>query len=187
MNDLKGYSIIRFGLVSEIDYSKGAVRVSISEDGITTRFLPVLTAGAKNDKTFMLPNVNDQVAILLDADMGRGVVLGAMFTTSNAPTGFSSVISGRTYSDGAKDTYNKTSGKRTIHGKTKLEIKTDTETLKAVLSDLANTVKGIADATAILTVNAAGVPTTTPINAAQFTAKSLELTAIVTRINAFLE
>jgi len=187
MNDLKGYSIIRFGLVSEIDYSKGAVRVSISEDGITTRFLPVLTAGAKNDKTFMLPNINDQVAILLDADMGRGVVLGAMFTTGNAPTGFSSAISGRTYSDGAKDTYNKTSGKRTIHGKTKLEIKTDTETLKAVLADLTNAAKGLADAAAALTVTTAGVPSTPPNNVASFTLKSTELAAIATRINAFLE
>lgn len=186
MNELKGFSIIRFGFVSELDYATGKARVFIREDGITTHFLPVLTAGAKGDKSYNMPAINDQVVLLLDMDMARGIVLGSMFTNDNAPTGFSQNTSGKIYTDGTKDTYDKTAGRRTLHAKNKLDIKTDTETLKAVLADLSGKVKALSDEIQLLTVNAAGVPTTTPINAPNFVILSTQIGLITTRINFFL-
>ena len=167
----KGYALIRFGNVCDVDPAKGYVRVELDEDGITTHWLPVVKPGTKADKYFSMPSVNEHVVCMLDENCEEGVVVGALYSKVDTPTGFGEGKSGVVFGDGSRVVYDKaegtlivsTVGKVLIEGTNIVSIKTQAESLKAILTDLID---------AILTeTHPTGTgPSGTPINAAQYTA-----------------
>lgn len=178
---IKGYAILRFGNVCDVDASRGYVRVELDEDGITTHWLPIVLPGTKSDKYFAMPAVNEQVVCLMDENCEEGAVIGALYSSVDTPASFGEGKAGVIFEDGSKAVYDKatktltikTESKVIIEAKNLVSIKTETQSLKAILSDLI-------DAILLETHTTATGPSGTPLNFAQYQ-------AIKTRISSLLE
>lgn len=178
---MKGYALLRFGNVCDVDASRGYVRVELDEDGITTHWLPLVFPGTKADKYFAMPAVNEQVVCLMDENCEEGAVIGALYSTVDTPTGFGEGKAGVIFEDGTKVVYDKatktltlqTEAKVVIEAASLITIKTQAESLKAILSDLI-------DAILAETHPTGTGPSGTPLNFAQYT-------AIKARISSLLE
>lgn len=73
-----GYKV---GIVSVVDEDTHRVRVELPDlDGLETGWLIVLAAKALDDKEYWLPDVGEQVAVLLDSHGEDGCVLGAVYS-----------------------------------------------------------------------------------------------------------
>ncbi len=71
---------LRFGFVTALDETGCRVRVQFPDlDGLESFWLPVLRPKTHQDKHYCLPDINEQVACLLDGAGEEGVVLGAVF------------------------------------------------------------------------------------------------------------
>jgi phage baseplate assembly protein V len=181
MREIRGYGLLRFGNVCDVDAERGYVRVELDEDGITTHWLPVVVAGTKADKYFSMPAVNEQVVCLMDENCEEGVVIGALYSSVDTPTGFGEGKAGVVFEDGSKVVYDKdsktltikTEAKIVIEATTSISIKNASQSIKTILSDLI-------DAILEETHGTGTGPSTPPINAAQYT-------AIQERINQLFE
>lgn len=77
---------LKFGIVSALDETSGRVRCVLPDyDDLETAWLPVLHAKTHRDKHWSLPDVGEQVALLLDRHGESGVVLGAIFGLRDVP------------------------------------------------------------------------------------------------------
>lgn len=82
---MKGLQLM-FGTVSQIDEQNVRVRVRLPTcDNLRTAWLPVLQRNTQNNKDYGLPDVGEQVSLLLDADGDDGVVLGAVYSEVDRP------------------------------------------------------------------------------------------------------
>jgi phage baseplate assembly protein V len=158
----KGYGLLRFGNICDVDASRGYARVEFDEDGITSAFLPVLVAGALQNKYFAMPAVNEQVVCIMDENCEQGVILGALYSKPNPPTGFGQGVSGVIYDDGGQFTY-----------KGKFTFSNAVQSLASILSDLM-------DAHIAETHTTPSGPSGPPINLATYQ-------AIKTRLDLLLE
>jgi len=83
----QGKTSLHMGRVSQIDPHNGRAKVTIEElDEIETWWLQCLTPFGTSNEFFVMPNVGDNVAVLLDDEGSRGVILGAYYSPSNTPT-----------------------------------------------------------------------------------------------------
>ncbi|BGI52624.1 MAG: phage baseplate assembly protein V [Candidatus Hamiltonella defensa (Ceratovacuna japonica)] len=83
---MKGLQLM-FGTISQIDAQNVRVRVRLPTcDNLRTAWLPVLQRNTQNNKDYGLPDVGEQVSLLLDADGDDGVVLGAVYSEIDRPT-----------------------------------------------------------------------------------------------------
>ncbi len=74
----------KFGTVSAVDEKTQRVRVRLPDlDNLRTNWLPVLTRKSLRDKDYWLPDVGEQVAVLLDGRGEDGIVLGAIFSSAD--------------------------------------------------------------------------------------------------------
>lgn len=77
---------LKFGIVSALDETTGRVRCVLPDyDDLETWWLPVAHAKTHQDKHWSLPDVGEQVALLLDRRGDSGVVLGAIFGLRDRP------------------------------------------------------------------------------------------------------
>jgi phage baseplate assembly protein V len=77
--------MLRFGVISDIDASKGMARVNFAEDTTVSDWMPFIVSKTGEDKFFYLPDVNEQVACLMGKGMLRGVILGAIYSETTNP------------------------------------------------------------------------------------------------------
>lgn len=169
--------MIRFGFVSEIDPELGKVRVNFPEDdNLVTQPLPVIFPATTGDEYFVLPDVNTQVAVLMDANAEDGVVLGAIYNAEKKPSQGAADKTYIKFKDGTLIVYDRTAHKYTVTmdtvtfelSRAGFAMKRGDETLKKILSDLMEKVVAI-------TVPTPSGTSGTPIN-------SLEITAIKNRL-----
>ncbi|EBA4495561.1 phage baseplate assembly protein V [Salmonella enterica] len=74
------------GIISDIDEVKACVRVTLPEcDDLRTNWLPILQRNTQNNKDYWLPDVGEQVEVLLDDNGEDGVVLGAVYSSVDTP------------------------------------------------------------------------------------------------------
>lgn len=74
------------GLVVERDPARQKVRVRFGdEDDLVSNWLDVLASAGGSTKTFMMPDVGDEVWCALDAKGEDGCVLGVKYNAVNAP------------------------------------------------------------------------------------------------------
>jgi len=189
--------MIARGVVTEIDRTKVQVRVKFVDTGMVSAPLQVLVPLAKDAKFFALPRIDEQVVCYMDDNYEDGVVLGAVYTetqTVSAPDDGSVgwVLGTNRYAAYYKTDDNmlarvansevdvrnasahmKTGGTELKTAATGLTIKTSTEDLKQILTDILTQLE-------ILTVTCAapGSPSTPPVNFAAFTAIKLRLLAL---------
>lgn len=179
--DIRGYALLRFGNVCDIDSERGYARVELDEDGITTHWIPVAFPNTRSDKFFAMPSINEQVVCMMDENCEQGVILGALYSKVDMPSGFGDGKAGVIFEDGSSIVYDKntktytikTEAKIVIDAKTSVTIKNQTESIKMILSDLI-------DAMLAETHPTGTGPSGTPINAAQYS-------AIKIRINQLFE
>lgn len=105
------------GTVSAVDADKVQARVRLPEcDNMRTNWLNVLQRNTQNNKDYWLPDVGEQVEVLLDANGEDGVILGAVYSDVDRPPFNDKAIRGTKYADGAEFSYNRDSHTLTIRG-----------------------------------------------------------------------
>ena len=103
------------GTVSAVDADAVKARVRLPEcDNMRTNWLNVLQRNTQNNKDYWLPDVGEQVEVLLDANGEDGVVLGAVYSGVDKPPFSDKDVRGTKYSDGAEFTYNRKTHTLTI-------------------------------------------------------------------------
>jgi len=79
--------IFTHGIVSAVDADAGKVRVTLPDrDDLPTDWLPICTPfGTKTNKSYVLPDIDEQVAVILDKHCNAGVVLGSIYSNEDTP------------------------------------------------------------------------------------------------------
>lgn len=107
----------KVGTVSAIDEATCKVRVRLPDYGnLRTAWLPVLQAKTHKDKYYHLPDVGEQVSVLLDSRCEDGVVLGAIYSSSDAPPVSSVDKRHARFDDSAEFEYDRKTHTLTIKG-----------------------------------------------------------------------
>ncbi|PRP72440.1 baseplate protein [Chromobacterium amazonense] len=123
MNDVSlpdALATLKFGSVAEQDPDTQRVRVRLPELGqLLTAWLPVLSRKSLKDKDYWLPDIGEQVAVLLDARGEDGVVLGAIYSEQDAVPVKSADKWQRRFSDGAVLEYDRQQNQLTVNGAVK--------------------------------------------------------------------
>lgn len=163
---------IKFGFVSSLDESLCRVRVNFPDDQIPSPWLPVVVAGSSGDKFYHLPKVNTHVVCMMSDDMETGVVMGAIYDSSNqAPSGSTKDKSLVQFADGSKISYSTTASELNIEvgtitiqaNATGLDISKGGESLKQILSDILTQLQAETH-----TSTSPGSPTSPPLNLAAY-------------------
>lgn len=77
--------MLRFGIISQINPVLVQARVNFGDDDSTSFWLPILQTKTLKDKFYSIPDVGEQVACLMDENSEDGVILGAIYSTEDAP------------------------------------------------------------------------------------------------------
>jgi len=84
--------LLRFGIVSKIHPSKPYARIRFDEDDSTSYWLCVLQIKTLKDKFYVMPDIGEQVACLMDNNSEEGVILGAVYSDRDKPREHSNKI-----------------------------------------------------------------------------------------------
>lgn len=161
----------KYGHVCDRDAPNCRVRVEFPEDGIVSHWLPILLPGARGNKYFHMPDINDHVVCLLDCNLETGVVIGSIYDQNNKPGFGSNDVAQVNFSDGAQVGYDRAGHKLTAIvqglkievGPNGLEITKGGKSLKAILEGIVN-----ANIAETHNVTAVGSPSGPPINVLDF-------------------
>ena len=105
------------GTVSAVDADRVQARVRLPEcDNLRTNWLNVLQRNTQDNKDYWLPDVGEQVEVLLDANGEDGVILGAVYSDVDKPPFSDKNIRGTRFADGAEYIYNRKKHTMTIRG-----------------------------------------------------------------------
>jgi len=76
------HEVYRTGLVVAQRLSPPAVRVQFPDrDNITTYWLPMVGTNTQNNKDFWIPDIGEQVVVLMDSNDEDGCVVGSVWST----------------------------------------------------------------------------------------------------------
>ena len=105
------------GTVSAVDADKVQARVRLPEcDNLRTHWLNVLQRNTQNNKDYWLPDIGEQVEVLLDANGEDGVILGSVYSSVDKPPFSDKNVRGTVYADGAEFSYNRDTHTLTVRG-----------------------------------------------------------------------
>lgn len=105
------------GTVSAVDADKVQARVRLPEcDNLRTNWLNVLQRNTQDNKDYWLPDVGEQVEVLLDANGEDGVILGAVYSDVDKPPFSDKNVRGMKYADGTEFSYNRATHTLTVKG-----------------------------------------------------------------------
>lgn len=82
--------MLKFGYITELDVTKGMVRVNFTDLGIVSNLLPVSVPASKEDKYSFPFAINEHVWCLMDDNCEFGVVGGAIYSNKDVPDGSAS-------------------------------------------------------------------------------------------------
>lgn len=119
MNDTLFEAVVtlKYGTVSAVDEATGKVRVRLPDnDNMRTKWLPVLTRKSKDDKDYWMPDLWEQVAVLLDARGEDGIVLGSVFSDEDGVPVISREKWRKQFKDGASFEYDRVEHRLTVTG-----------------------------------------------------------------------
>ena len=123
-NNRRIESIIRFGLIAEVDHAQAKARVKCGE--ILTDFLPFITFRAGTTKTWSPPTQGEQCVILsASGELTTACIITGLYT-QNSPSHSADehVIE---FADGAKITYNQANGDLAVTGIKTANIKAENQ------------------------------------------------------------
>ena len=77
--------MLRFGIVSQINPVLAQARVNFADDESTSYWLPIIQNKTMKDKFFVMPDIGEEVACLMDENSEDGVILGAIYSSVDLP------------------------------------------------------------------------------------------------------
>ncbi|NNJ15445.1 phage baseplate assembly protein V [Pseudomonas putida CSV86] len=100
---------LEYGEVSAVDYMTCRIRVRLDDrDGVESYWLNVPQRNSQGTKRRpLMPEIGEQVAVLLDADGVGGVCLGGIYSTAEPPPVVDQDTDYVRYSDGTVVSYNR--------------------------------------------------------------------------------
>jgi phage baseplate assembly protein V len=107
---------LAYGEVSAIDYLSCRIRVRLDDrDGLQTYWLNIPQRNTQGTKRRpLMPELGEQVAVLLDADGVGGVYLGGIYSTAEPPPVVDEDTDFVRFSDGTVSTYDRAAGVMTL-------------------------------------------------------------------------
>ncbi len=107
---------LEYGEVSAIDYPNCRIRVRLAErDDLESYWLQVPQRNTQGTKRRpLMPELGEQVVILLDGDGVGGVYLGGVYSTAEPPPVIDEDTDYMRYSDGTVVTYDRSAGRMTL-------------------------------------------------------------------------
>jgi phage baseplate assembly protein V len=107
---------LAYGEVSAIDYPKCRIRVRLDDrDGLQTYWINVPQRNTQGTKRRpLMPELGEQVAVLLDEDGVGGVYLGGIYSTAEPPPVVDEDTDYVRFSDGTVSTYDRAAGVMTL-------------------------------------------------------------------------
>lgn len=112
--------MLKFGIISDV--KKGFAKVAFLEDDLVTDWWPVLVKKSLTDKESWPLEVNEHVACISDENCENGVILGAIYSETDAPdTGEGAGKFRKKFSDGTLIEYDKAAHKLTADVKGSLK------------------------------------------------------------------
>ncbi len=107
---------LEYGEISAVDYPSCRVRVRLDDrDGIESYWLHVPQRNTQGtQRRPLMPELGEQVAVLLDADGVGGVVLGGIYSTVEPPPIVDEDTDYVRFSDGTVSTYDRAAGVMTL-------------------------------------------------------------------------
>ncbi|AZD92058.1 MULTISPECIES: phage baseplate assembly protein V [Pseudomonas] len=107
---------LEYGEVSAVDYMTCRIRVRLDDrDGVESYWLNVLQRNTQGtQRRPLMPELNEQVAVLLDSDGVGGVYLGGVYSTAEPPPVVDQDTDYVRFSDGTVSTYDRVAGVMTL-------------------------------------------------------------------------
>jgi phage baseplate assembly protein V len=105
--------MLLYGYISECDPAKGLARVEFRQDGIVSDWLPMAVTNSKDNKYTFAFDINEHVCCLMEDNMSNGVILCAIYDSTNEAGGNKDKVK-ITFSDGGSVEYDRASSKLTI-------------------------------------------------------------------------
>ena len=107
---------LEYGEVSAVDYLTCRIRVRLDDrDGLQTYWLNMPQRSTQStQRRPLMPELGEQVAVLLDADGVGGVYLGGIYSTAEPPPVTDEDTDYVRFSDGTVSTYNRAAGVMTL-------------------------------------------------------------------------
>lgn len=107
---------LEYGEVSAVDYLSCRIRVRLDErDGVESYWLNVPQRNTQGtQRRPLMPELGEQVAVLLDADGVGGVYLGGIYSTAEPPPVVDENTDYVRFSDGTVSTYDRAVGVMTL-------------------------------------------------------------------------
>ena len=107
---------LEYGEVSAVDYMTCRIRVRLDDrDGVESYWLNVPQRNTQGtQRRPLMPELNEQVAVLLDADGVGGVYLGGIYSTAEPPPVVDEDTDYVRFSDGTISTYDRAAGVMTL-------------------------------------------------------------------------
>ena len=110
-------AMLKFGTVSAIDPAKCRARVRLPDyENLRTAWLPVLQSKTLRDKHYHLPDIGEQVCVLLDGQGEAGVIIGAVYSNVDRPPVASADKHHVRFDDGASIEYDRARHQLTVTG-----------------------------------------------------------------------
>lgn len=107
---------LEYGEISAVDYPTCRVRVRLDDrDGVESYWLHVPQRNTQGtQRRPLMPELGEQVAVLLDADGVDGVYLGGIYSTAEPPPVVDEDTDYVRFSDGTVSTYDRVAGVMTL-------------------------------------------------------------------------
>jgi phage baseplate assembly protein V len=121
-----GQSSLHFGRVSALKPETCEARVKLQDmDGLETYWLKVLQPKTKGDRAYWMPDLDQPCAVMLDEKGEAGVILGGVYSESDAPPISSPDRYHIAFSDGTTIDYDRSTSTLAIEGPVQVTIKAD--------------------------------------------------------------
>ncbi|HHS7810288.1 phage baseplate assembly protein V [Pseudomonas putida] len=116
---------LEYGEVTALDHKTCRLRVRLDDrDGLQTHWLNIPQRNTQGtQRRPLMPEIGEQVAVLLDADGVGGVYLGGIYSTAEPPPVVDEDTEYVRYSDGTIATYDRAAGVMTLECGGRLMIK----------------------------------------------------------------
>lgn len=115
-------SMLKFGVISEVDEQKGLSRVKFLDQEIVSGWLPVLQKNTLKNQDECWMDVNEHVVCLMDENLEHGVILGAIYSDGELPVVKDKNVRAVKFEDGSFIKFNRTSKKLTVSCEGDVEI-----------------------------------------------------------------
>lgn len=99
--------MLRYGIVTQINPLTVQARVNFGDDDSTSYWIPVMQTKTLKDKFYSMPDIGEQVVCLMDENSEDGVILGAIYSTEDAPITQSGKELSANFEDGSSINVNK--------------------------------------------------------------------------------